>query len=410
MIGDVTPAEWSSETDPVTGRTIRRLTDGKSNSYPLYYFTTSITPDNRYLVFHSERSGEVQLYRLDLVTGKIGQLSAGHTIDAGWAVWCEWHLNGIYNHLAAIHPATGEVYYFEDDAILSTHVPTFANRLVARLPKGHMPIGQASFSPEGRWFAYIHADEAKVRALLKQREIDTKAGRFHWTPDHHFVFRNALGATLAVIDTATGAERTVIETDYHFHHVLFVDNTTLLLNHPKECAGMWVVDLDGTNVRHLRPADAPGAHNAMINHQVITERGIAYESVGYDAADNRETWLGMYDVKHDTFTEGLVPIDGYAHVGFDPAGNFDFIENAGARHEILTVHPAATPDGPLTTRLLRTLSSPFHDDQRYHAHPFLSPDRKRLYFTDWSAQGFSQVCMMDVGDLVAEADAAKRRL
>ncbi len=70
MIGDITPAEWSTETDPETGRTRRRLTDGASNSYPLYYCTPSVTPDGRYFVFHSERSGEVQLYRLDLATGR----------------------------------------------------------------------------------------------------------------------------------------------------------------------------------------------------------------------------------------------------------------------------------------------------------------------------------------------------
>jgi len=85
MIGDVTPAEWSVESDAENGRKVTRLTDGRSNSYPLYYFTSSVTPDGRYVVFHSERSGEVQLYRLDLTSGEIGQLTDGHTRDAGWA-------------------------------------------------------------------------------------------------------------------------------------------------------------------------------------------------------------------------------------------------------------------------------------------------------------------------------------
>ena len=88
MIGDITPAEWTVEVDAATGRTVQRLTDGRSNSYALYYFVPSVTPDGRYLVLHSERSGAVQLYRLDLSTGEIGQLTDGHTKDAGWAVWC----------------------------------------------------------------------------------------------------------------------------------------------------------------------------------------------------------------------------------------------------------------------------------------------------------------------------------
>ena len=82
MIGDLTRAEWREERTP-SGRRLRRLTDGGSNSYPLYYFVRSETPDRRYFVFHSERSGKVQLYRLDLGTGEIGQLTDGHTTDTG---------------------------------------------------------------------------------------------------------------------------------------------------------------------------------------------------------------------------------------------------------------------------------------------------------------------------------------
>jgi hypothetical protein len=406
MIGAISPAEWSEETDPATGRIVRRLTDGRSNSYALYYFTTSVTPDGRYLVFHSERDGTVQLYRLDLRTGEIGRLTDGRTRDAGWAIWCEWHLDGIYNHLSALRPRSGEVWYFEADEIRATDVASFANRMIARLPAGRMPVGQAAFSPDGRWFGYIHMDEAKFRALLAQREAETRAGRFDWDRDHHAVFRNALGATLALVDTTTGAQQTVIETDFHFHHVLFVDNDTLLLNHPKGCAGMWLVRRDGTGVRHIRAAEAPGAHGAAVNHQVVTARGIAYEAVGPGPNDSRETWLGMYDPTSGRWHEARLPVTGYAHVGFDPGGRLEFVENAGTRHELLLVHPASAPGGPLGLEVLRTLSSPTHDDQRHHAHPFLSPDRTTLYFTDWSAEGFAQICALDVRDLVAAADAA----
>lgn len=402
MIGDITPAEWTYETDPDTGRSVTRLTDGRCNSYALYYFVPSVTPDGRFLVFHSERSGEVQLYRLDLETGEIGQLTDGHTKESGWAVWCEWHVDGIYNHLSAIDPVSGEVYYFQDDEIRATDVASFANRLVCKLPAGRMSIGQAAFSPDGRWFGYIHSDRENYVTRLKDREERTLAGTFSWDREHHTSFRNSIPSTLVLLDTDTGEQREIIATDFHFHHVLFVDNQTILLNHPKECAGMWVIDVDGRNIRHLRPADAPGAHGAMVNHQVITARGIAYESVAY-LPSGRETYFGMYDTATDRFTEALLPADGYVHVGFDPAGQFEFVECAGERHELLAVHHTA--DGQLKTSLLRRLASPAHDDQRHHAHPFLA-DRRRLYFTDWSPEGFAQICAMDVADLV---DAADRR-
>ena len=401
-IGTLLPAEQRRTTDPETGRTLWQLTDSPSNNYPLYYFTSSVTPDGRFLVFHSERTGAVQLHRLDLQSGEIGQLTDGHTVDAGWAVWCEWHLDGIYNHLSAIHPTTGEVYYFQDDEIRSTEVATFANRRVTRLPEGRMPIGQSAFSPDGKLFAYIHADARAYRALLAWRQAQTAMGQFNWERDHHDRFRNAVGATLAVVDTSSGAERTVIAADYHFHHVLFVDNATMLVNHPRGCAGMWVIGVDGTGIRHLRPAGAAGAHGAMVNHQVITDRGIVYEAVAY--GDGGKTYFGRYVPETDAFTEALLPVEGYVHAGYDPAGRFDFVEVAGKRHEILAVRPAAGPAGSLETALLRTLRSPDHSDQRHHAHPFLARDRRRLYFTDWSERGFAQLFALDVADLVAEAD------
>lgn len=403
MIGDITPSEWSTERDPETGRALTRLTDGSSNSYALYYFVPSVTPDGRFLVFHSERSGEVQLYRLDLATGAIGQLTDGHTRDAGWAVWCEWHLDGIYNHLSAINPVSGEVWYFQDDELRATNVASFANRLVRKLPSGSMPIGQSAFSPDGNWFAYIRADEAMFRASLTAREAKTRAGQFRWTPDHQD-WRNALPTTLALVDTRTGDEREVTTTGYHFHHVLFVDNDTLLINHPRNVAGMWLINRDGSARRHVRPETAPGAHGAMVNHQVITARGVAYEAVAYHSDGSRDTWLGLYDPRRNRFSERLLPTDGYVHVGFDPAGRFDFVENSGKAHTILTAHAGTNTDMPLVTKVLRTLSSPDHDDQRHHAHPFLAAERQRLYFTDWSASGHAQVCALDVSDLVAEAD------
>jgi hypothetical protein len=49
---------------------------------------------------------------------------------------------------------------------------------------------------------------------------------------------------------------------------------------------------------------------------------------------------------------------------------------------------------------LRTLRSPASEHQRDHAHPFLSPDRSRMFFTDWDEHGFSQVHSMAVDDLI----------
>lgn len=405
MIGDLSPPEWRHHVDPDTGREVTELTTGRGHSYPLYYFVPSITRDGRYLVFHSERTGWVQLHRLDLDTGEIGQLSEGRSTDSGWAIWCEWRLRGIYNHLSALNLPANEVFYFADGGLRATHVETFENRLVRELPPDRHPVSQSAFSPDGSLFAYIHVDRARFAARMSEREVLENMGLFGWDDDHGD-FRRSVPATLSVVDTRTGEQRDIIEPGFYFHHALFLDDETLLLNHPPDGAGMWTVDLTGGQVRHLRPADAPGAHGAAIVHQVITARGIVYEATRDEDDGTTTTYLGCYDRQTGGFEEVALPVTGYVHTGFDPAGRFAFIEHAGQRHELFSVHPAAHADRT-EVRLLRTLRSPM-EHQRDHAHPFLSPDRTRVLFTDRSASGYNQVHAMRVEDLVADADQDAR--
>lgn len=50
--------------------------------------------------------------------------------------------------------------------------------------------------------------------------------------------------------------------------------------------------------------------------------------------------------------------------------------------------------------VLRELT-PIVRGQRYHAHPFLGPERRWLYFVE-VVDGYSQVCALDVSDLTGK--------
>lgn len=65
-----------------------------------------------------------------------------------------------------------------------------------------MSIGQAAFSPDGRWFGYIHTDAANYVAKLRDREERTRAGTFSWDREHHTSFRNSIPSTLALVVVA----------------------------------------------------------------------------------------------------------------------------------------------------------------------------------------------------------------
>ncbi len=388
-IGTKTPAEWRTFNDQETGRVIRQLTSAPANSYPLYYFIPSITPDNRYLVFHSERSGWVQLHRLDLASGEIVQLSDGRTRDAGWAIWCQPRLRGIYNHLSSLNGARREVYYFQDEEVRATHLDTLENRVVYPMP-GRISIGQTGFSPNGRWFAFIHAGRAHFTQVIADRESIRNMGQ----PFDHEAWRAGVPCVIGLLDAETGAYRDVIHLDYHVHHVFFLDDEKLLVNHVAGENGMWSIDINGRNQQTLRPRNGHGE----ICHQVITERGIFYEA--NDWRDGQRTvWFGQYQLgqldqlETGAYREMILPGVGYVHTGRDPAGRFHFIENQGDEHSLLAVE-GFPHGGALTTRLLRRLPA-IPAGQRYHAHPFLGPDRRWLYYTE-VIDGFSQICALEL--------------
>ena len=390
-IGSTYPSEITHTNDAATGRSITQYTSAEANSYPLYYFIPSHTLDSRYLVFHSERTGYVQLYRLDTQTGEITQLTDGTTRESGWAIWCQPHLRGIYNHLSALNQITNDVFYFQDEEIRSTNLISLENRHVCNI-EGRISIGQTGFSPDGKTFAFIHADRDHFTQAYSDREALQNMKRFDFAGGHQ-KWRNGVPCAISIIDTTMGDMRDIIELDYHVHHVFYLDADRLLVNHPKDTHGMWVVNLDGSGVRTLRPEDNHGT----VVHQVVTENGIYYEAVKR-TNDGRENWFGRYDPTDDSFDEVQMPGLGYVHTGFDPAGRFLFFENDdGDTHQLLSAHHPHNPDR-YELRVLKTLT-PIQHGQRYHAHPFLAPDRKHLFYTE-VLNGYSQVCGLDVGDLV----------
>ncbi|WP_168119054.1 PD40 domain-containing protein [Paenibacillus sp. HB172176] len=392
-IGTAFPAEALTLVDAGSGRTVRQWTSAKANSYPLYYFIPSITRENDYLVFHSERSGWVQLYRMSLQTGEIAQLTEGRTLDSGWAVFCEHHLRGIYNHLSALNQTRREVYYFQDEELRCTHLDTLKNSLIYTIP-GRISIGQSGFSEDGKWFVFVHADRQIFKEAVMEREalenMRLEADFIGW--------RNKIPSTIGLIHTETGEYKEVIALDYHVHHVMFAGNR-IVVNHPKNHPGMWMMEMDGSGVRELRP----DPDNKGVNHQVITERGIYYETMAkVNEKGERIVRIGKYDLQTDSYEEiGLTGL-GYAHTGWDPAGNFLFFENmlginGEEGHELFALH---YPKDPQRTKrnVLRTMPA-IRRGQRFHGHPFLSPDRKWLFYTE-VVDGYSQVCAVDVHDLV----------
>ncbi len=202
--------------------------------------------------------------------------------------------------------------------------------------------------------------------------------------------------TIGIIDTKTGEYRDVIKLDYHVHHALFIDNDRLLINHPRNEMGMWMINTDGSGYRHLRPGDEHG----QVCHQVITPKGILYEA--YTSEQEGKCWFGRYDLQTHKHEEVFLPDVRHIHTGNDPGGEFLFCDSRTDVQDIFTIHYPRDPRR-FTMKRLRRLSKMTAEGQRHHCHPFLGPDRKAMYWTEM-IDGFSQVCSTDVSDLVGRDD------
>ena len=98
LIAPKTPAQvgkdWGVErqsyADPVTGVRIWEMTTtGASDN--LYFHFSNFTADNRYLIFVSDRAGTPQIFRAEVTTGRLTQLTEGKGVNAHGA--CPDHTN-----------------------------------------------------------------------------------------------------------------------------------------------------------------------------------------------------------------------------------------------------------------------------------------------------------------------------
>ncbi len=392
-------------TDAVTARQIRQFTQGPAHHYPLYYFIPSITADARDMIVHHVRDQIVQLHRLDLVSGQCHPLTdAADEGLTGWAIWCDPLTRGVYNHLSALNLRHNEVCYFQDTngeaELWTVNVTGGRQRRIVTLT-GRLPIAQNAFSPDGETFVFIHTDRASYLSSLDERTggLQTRAGN-----EEHEQWRRRTPVTVSAIDRSNGVIRDVLHLDFHVHHVLFLDDRTLLFNHLRNGLGMWTHDLATGEQKTLGSTRA----DHHIVHQVITRRGVLYEAV--NAAAQPPTYrLGRWDPITGHVEDYPVPAGGYLHTGHDPEGLVPILEDAGpTAHTLMVVRHLADKSRRQIVPI-RDLSLYPARGQRYHGHPFLGPAPGQANGRDWlyhtaCVDGTAQVCAVDVADLVRHCD------
>jgi len=191
--------------DPVTGNTIRQLTEPGHRASNLYYHFSNFTADNSNIIL----AVDGQIYRSEVAGGALHQLTNEPGVSAA---------------AACPHPTNARlVYYFQGSNLIELDIVSKARKTIGTVPEpsvgGH---GQPMFS-----------HDLKSVALSRQR--DDK----NWE--------------VGLMDLATGRYRTVTSVGFRVGHVQHSPKDPLLF-YVWETGGYapqrsWVVNADGTGNR-----------------------------------------------------------------------------------------------------------------------------------------------------------------
>ena len=169
--------------DERTGREQWFVSPEGVQSGATYMYVRQFTPDERYLFYVSELTGAPRLYRYEIASGELTQVSA----DEGELGWENFH----------VHPAGREVYYVAGGVYHAADVETLETRVVFDpVKRGYGPARQLlMFSRSGRWFSFSFKDkdgrECVGRCSSDGRDVQTLHSRPEGEGVQHLMFCNA---------------------------------------------------------------------------------------------------------------------------------------------------------------------------------------------------------------------------
>ena len=384
-IGMTYPAEWRDYSDPLTGRRVRQLTNSSAEDYHLYFYNPSVTPDGKYLIFISERTEISNLFRLDLQSGEIVQLTDAPPIRAEYWPFTE-AVKGVGSCLPAIGNRGKEVFYFVGTDLFAVEVETLKERQILSLPADRRPsMLQANASGETLVFATW--DELLFMERSQRAYVGEKF------PDEHFFQETT--STIMRVDAITGqAEEVLCKEKFWINHVHVnpQDRDFILFCHEYSSLPdrMWLL-----NVSSGQCGPIPGqSRDEWYEHEFWSNDGQRIYFHGGSRSDNTQGFCGCCSVDGTKYIKAYHSTSGrsYAHYNLHPDGETMVTDGEARPGCISKVHLC---DGKQVFEVLcRHDSYTFGDDQRCHPHPSFTPDGRQVIFTS-NRTGSSNVYLTD---------------
>ena len=379
--------EWREYQDPLTGRRVRQMTDSRAEDYHLYFYNPSVSSDGKYLVFYSERTGISNLFRLDLETGVIVQLTDARPLHAEYWPFTA-PIQGVGTCLAAIGNQGHEVFYFEGTDLFAVEIEGLERRQLLCLPEDRRPsMLQANTSGETLVFATW--DEA----LFMERSQRAYAGESF--PDESFFQETT--STIVRVDSASGEAQEVLRKEkFWINHVhVNPQNRDLILfchEYSSLPDRMWLLDI----VNQACEPIAVQGPDEWYEHEFWSSDGQRICFHGGSRLDPTQGFCGWCSTDGTDYRKAYHSTSGraYAHYNLHKDGQAMITDGEARPGCISKVH--LIEDKQAFEILCRHDSYTFGDDQRCHPHPSFTPDGRQviftsnrtgtstIYFTDWN--------------------------
>lgn len=384
-VGTLFAPEWRDYLDPLTGRRVRQLTDSAAEDYHLYFYNPSVTPDSNYVVFISERTGVSNLFRLDLQSGLITQLTDAQPVRAEY-----WPFTTAVQGVGACLPAIGsggqEVFYFEGTDLFAVGIESMNRRQLLSLSTDRRPsMLQADASGETLVFATW--DEA----LFMERSQRAYAGEKF--SDERFFQETT--STIMRVQARTGrAEEVLCKEKFWINHVhlnpLHRDLILFCHEYGELPDRMWLLDVAN---QKCEPVPGQGT-DEWYQHEFWSADGGRICFHGGVVGDNNQGFCGWCTPDGESYTKAFHHTSGraYAHYNLHPDGKTmvtDGEARPGCISKVYLHHGRQVFEV-----LCRHDSYTFGDDQRCHPHPSFTPDGRQVIFTS-NRTGTSNIYLTD---------------
>ena len=339
--------DWGVErqayVDPVTGVRVWELSAAPSTAGNLYYHFSNFTADNRYLIFVSNRSGSEQLFRAEVTSGRLVQLTDDRGVSARTA--CPDHTDA------------RRLYYLRGAEVVAVDIIDFTTRTVGTIPQPYVGgFQQPTLSGDGQWLT-----------LVKQRD------GHNWE--------------IGLMNTGTGQHRTVISQGFRIAHVQH-SPTDPVIFYAWETGGYapqrsWLVNTDGSGNRPFYARTDPKTWFTPLKEWVTHEAWVS--GTGEMTMINDK--LGVMLVSKDG-TARMVREGRFWHGAARPDGKRIVLDDAQGR---IWLVETATGDARLLATGIR------QKVRTVHGHP--SFDRLGRYVQFHSGRTHETVAVIDLNDL-----------